>query len=969
MQLTLNMRYKAPLKTSLLLTIGISALWSSSCSNDSDADAQSDEQAIYEDGSLPDVISYNDHIRPILNQNCTECHGGVKAAGGVSFLFRELAIVKGEESKRWAIVPGKPEESELIRRITDGDDPMPPAKHGHMLPERETALLKKWIQQGAKWETHWSYIAPKPAEIPAHAKGAWAETAIDSFVLRKLNAEGLSPNKPADSQRLRRRIALDLTGLPASKEIQSIENLEDYVDALLATKSYGERWASMWMDLARYADSKGYEKDSHRDMWPYRDYLINSFNKDKPYNEFILEQIAGDMLPDSSMEQLIATAFHRNTQTNEEGGTDDEEFRVAAVIDRVNTTWEVFQGTTMGCVQCHSHPYDPFRHEEYYMSLAYFNNTEDTDDNDYPTLKVSQNATENDRVRKAHSAWIEAQEKETAPYISLADKTSWKKVAYTSHETTGSGKLKLADDALTVTGTVPSLARFNVRFKPSIPELGALRIDALPNGDGEGKANSGFSLSFLELWAHANDGKKRKIKLTHAVSDFTRRDSNAMQALQNNGGGWHIYPKQFHKHWLIVVPAAGETLADGEELELIIQHKKHDVTARTVLRKFKLSMGAAKPWQTLMASSAQKALVQQVAIAGRGRNQKGANLPIMIERPASVVRNAHIFEGGNWMTLGKKVEAGVPGTLPEIEGQSRLHFAKWLGDKKNPLTARVMVNRLWSELLGRGFVPSLGDFGTQSDRPSHPELLDYLSLRYMNEYGWKMKPLLKEIVMSKTYQQSSLCSPEIRERDPYNKLLARGPRSRLSAEMIRDQALSAAGLLSRKMYGPSVMPHQPNGVWQTVYSGAKWVTAKGEDNHRRALYTYWKRTSPYPSMLTFDAPSREVCSIQRIPTNTPLQALVKLNDPVYFEAAKAFGKQMADSKKPIKKRIAEVYTALTATEANEATLTELGKLYQQSLTDYKMDPALSKKVGATPEMAAFTIVSNVLLNLDETLTK
>ncbi len=733
-------------------------------------------------------VDFNSQIRPIFNANCTNCHGGVKQQGNISLLYREMALSKGKSGKA-CIVPGHPEQSELIARLkaTDPDDRMP--LKAPALADEQIRLLERWIEEGAEWETHWSYVAPTPQK-PPFVFSFWPKNDIDKFVLRKLKDEGLAPAEKADKAFLLRRVTLDLTGLaPTPREYADFLNdtsgdaYEKVVDRLLASPHYGERWAAMWLDLARYGDSQGYQKDRHRDIWQYRDWVIEAFNKDIPFDQFTVEQLAGDLLPNPTVDQRIATAFHRNTNTNDEGGTDDEEFRVVAVIDRINTTMEVWQGTTMACVQCHSHPYDAFPHKEYYQMMAFFNTSADAD---------------------------------------------------------------LTSD------------------KPVLRELSSIQ-------------------------------KRQAEELTRFIA--TQKDTSDQQYL-----------------------------ATRQKLEKI------------------------QPSRT----------------------------PVMEELPADSTRKTHLFVRGNWMVHGEEVFPQTPKSLtqlPKGAPTTRLGLAQWLVSPQNPLTARVIVNRFWEQLYGRGLVETLEDFGSQGAKPTHPELLDWLALRFMNENQWSVKKLLREIVLSATYQQSSEVSEESLEKDPFNALLSRGPRVRLSAEQVRDQALSASGLLSPKLFGPSVMPPQPDGVWQVIRNVVKWRNAEDEDRYRRALYTYWRKSSPYASFITFDAPSREQCLSRRIRTNTPLQALVTLNDPVYLEAAQGLAWQMkqAAALNP-EESIREGYRRLTGRTPSEERVNLLLSYYHKSVQHYRTSPQdvlkfLTMEYPKTPHLAALTATANVMLNMDEVITK
>lgn len=606
--------------------------------------------------AMAQTPDFRTEVRPLLAKKCLACHGPDEQArqAGLRLDERETAVKAG------AVAPGESGRSKLIARVMDEKRPMPPS--GPRLTAEEVGLLKRWIDGGARYASHWAYEKPVRPELPQVADSEWARNAVDQFVLAKLREKGMTPSRPAPPEVLARRVALDLTGLPPEREVAARylanpteEAYKKYVDELLASPAYGERWAKVWLDLARYADTQGYEKDNRRSIWPYRDWVIRALNENLPFDQFTVLQLAGDLLPDPSVDDLIATGFHRNTMTNTEGGTDDEEFRDAAVRDRVAVTGQVWMGQTWGCAQCHSHKYDPISHKEFYQVYAFFNQTADDD--------------------------------------------------------------------------------------------------------------------------HPSD--RPVLKLTSAASTL-----------------------------------------------------------------------------------------------------------VMRELPEEKRRKTRIYERGNFLTPGDEVEAATPAFLhpmPKDAPRNRLGFAQWLVSAENPLTARVTVNRYWSRLMGRGLVETEEDFGTQGAPPTHPELLDWLAVEFQRK--WDVKALVRTIVTSAAYRQSSDATPEMLAKDPRNQWYGRGARFRLDAEAVRDQALAAAGLLSRKMYGPPVMPWQPEGIWQVVYNGESWKTPPGEDRYRRALYTFMRRTSGYPSMMNFDAPTGETCTIRRIRTNTPLQALTTLNDPAFLEAA------------------------------------------------------------------------------------
>ncbi len=617
--------------------------------------------ALFAAAGLAAEVDFQTQIRPILARKCFACHGPDEQARQANFRLDSRDAATGGTGSYPGIVPGNSARSRVFARVTDAKRPMPPS--GERLSAEEVELLRRWIDEGAEYQQHWAFRRPVRPERPAVRDTTWPRSEIDYFVLARLEKEGLKPSPEADPFTLARRVALDLTGLPPSRDAldrflaaPSPAAYEALVDGLLASPSYGERWARVWLDLARYADTQGYESDSRRTIWPYRDWVIKAFNENMPFDRFTLLQLAGDLLPSPSTDDLIATGFHRNTMTNSEGGTDDEEFRDAAVKDRVAVTGQVWMGLTWGCAQCHTHKYDPLSHKEYYQLYAFFNQTEDEDKPD-------------DR-----------------PVLKLGDKVS-----------------------------------------------------------------------------------------------------------------------------------------------------------------------------TL----------------------------IMRELPPEKRRNTRIHERGNFLNPGAEVDAETPKAFhpfPPDASRNRLGLAKWLVNPENPLTARVQANRFWARLFGRGLVESEEDFGTQGLAPTHPDVLDWLATEFVR-LNWDTKALLKTIVMSATYRQSSDVSPELYERDPYNRLLARGARFRLDAEVVRDQALAVSGLLSAKAGGPTVMPWQPEGIWMVVYNSDRWETSKGEDRYRRSLYTFNRRSAPYPSMINYDAPTGEVCTIRRVRTNTPLQALTTLNDPVSMEAA------------------------------------------------------------------------------------
>lgn len=890
--------------------------------------------AIFTFSTSHNEIDFNTEVKPILNNKCISCHGGVKKKGGFSVLFRSEAMANTESGKP-AIIPGKPDQSELIRRITMNDpEERMPYKHDALSSE-EINTLRQWIKQGAKWGNHWAYVPVQQTALPT-IESEWIRNGIDHFIAEKLEKEKMNASPEADKASLLRRVSLDITGLPPSSSLamrfitsSGANAYEQLVDSLLASPAYGERWTSVWMDLARYADTKGYERDDSRSIWRYRDWLIKAFNEDKPYNQFLIEQIAGDLLPDATDDHLIATAFHRNTMTNDEGGTDNEEFRTAAVLDRVNTTWESLMGTTFACVQCHSHPYDPFTHEEYYKFAAFFNNTRDDDTyEEYPVLRHFPDSLQ--EKLDLLSNWLRQN--------TTADKAE-------------------------------RIIRFVKTWEPSIHSLTA---DQFINSE----------LADTKWLVFRNNGQARLKKVNLAGRDRLIIRYSA----RIPGGIVKVYRDSLHGRLLKTIniqPFTGPRWAIAE-VDIEKGTGVHDIILTYSNNNLKKpdDNGVSFDWFHFTEQFPGKdkpGFKNSYSVFNTLLKAELPTTPVMLENPDDMHRATNVFERGNWLVKGKKVESGTPNALnpfPANAPRNRYGLAIWLTDVKNPLTSRTMINRLWEQFFGAGLVETLEDMGTQGANPTHKELLDWMSWKFMNDYKWSVKKMIKEIVMSATYRQSSKSDATSTMKDPYNRLYARGPAVRLSAEQVRDQALAVSGLLSTKMYGPSVMPPQPDGIWLSPYNGRKWVTSSAEDKYRRAVYTYWKRTAPYPSMLTFDGTMREVCTSRRIRTNTPLQALVTLNDEAFLEMARAFAYRMkSEGGNDVQSRIAKGYELLMYKSITPVKRASLEKLYENALNKFKNDKQRTcEMIGFmnqhnNPETAALVVVANAMLNLDEVITK
>jgi len=938
-----------------------------------------------------ETVTFNRDIRPILNQNCITCHGGIKQGGGISLVYREKALGKGESGKP-AIVPGRPEESELIRRIStdDPEDLMPKVKKGEhpvKLPAADIAKLTAWVKQGAKWEDHWSFVAAaEPAEPTVKLQG-WAKTKSDRLILAKMEAEGLTPSKEAPPAEWLRRVSLDLVGLPPTlEELAAFEQaaatdkeaaMAAVVDRLLAAPQFGERWATMWLDLARYSDTMGYEKDPNRDVWPYRDWVIKAFNNDQPFDDFTKRQLAGDLLPNPSPGDLIATVFQRNTMCNTEGGTDDEEYRTAAVIDRINTTWTVWEGTTFACVQCHGHPYDPFPHDDFYRFMAFYDNTEDCDlDDNYPKTKAASDpAKQGDAVRMEEEIRTDRDKINNDALVLAKQVQGWQTLTPTAMTpSAATGKLtQQADGSIIAGGTNPTNSTYTLQT-PAVP-FGTLRVEILPmSNDPKQWSELASLITKFELDQVLADGSHQPVKLKEVISDFIAGPYEPNGIVQG-GGGFGDYPALRGPRVAMIVPEAKVTPVADAHYEIRL---KHSVSCNagnqaSVTRHFRLSVSPDdRLCGFVMSNERAEAWKHYGQLKAQYNAIPGTMIPVMEERSSAARRDTRVFNRGNRSAKEQSVNAGLPLIAhppAKNENLTRADLADWITGSTNTLTNRVLANRLWAELFGIGIVETLEDFGSSGLLPSNQPLLDHLALRLSGEHKWHIKPFLREIVLSAAYRQSDKATPALLEKDPRNRLVAHGPRQRLTAEMVRDQALLVSGLISKKQFGPPVFPPQPEGIWKSVYSGAKWTTSTGEDRYRRAIYTYQKRTSGYPVYLTFDAPTRDVCTARRIPTNTPLQALVTLNDPAFIEMAQAFAKRMTTAGVDLPHQLAAGYQALTCQSAPPDLVQTLASLYADAKADYEKNPADSTKLAPTPDEAALVLVANTMFNLDSALTR
>lgn len=889
-----------------------------------------------------------------MSAKCFLCHGPDEMSREADLRLDLADDATMDRGGYAAIVPGDPAGSEILLRIEDPDPDMkmPPASSGKTLTLQEIELIKQWIAEGAQYEEHWSFQEVERPTLPI-ADGSVHP--IDQFIQRKLDEEGLAPAEPADPHTLIRRVHLDLIGLPPSVEVAdafaadpSPEKYEQLIDELLASPHYGEKWGRHWLDLARYSDTKGYEKDRPRVMWLYRDWVIDAINNDLPFDQFTIEQLAGDMLSDPTVSQLIATGFHRNTMTNEEGGIDPQEFRYLSVVDRVATTGATWMGLTLGCAQCHTHKYDPITHNDYFSLFAVFNNA-DEPRLDSPTEATSQAIDEHNRLiestieglqdklidklgdpEAAQTAWREWVEQQRPRA------TEWSIQRPTGIETNLPDAQVLDDHSVLISGDVTNADRYELTFEAPTQEITALRLEALPHpalprggsgrrviGEDDGSGQGDFLLTELQLAVIDPEGDSRGVSLKSASTTFAPEKFPPETTIDGRlDTGWSVRGRQYQRQTLVVVPESPISLQPNEQLVVTLRHDSfypagmgcfrlsfaHDGRAAEATGLSDESLAAllsgddrfdpeseALLWRDFLLSTPLLA-DEQEQIAELYVARPLAESALVFKERRDSPRVTHRHHRGEYLKAREEVAPNTPQCLPGMEPDTpvnRLTFARWLVDRKNPLTARVIANRYWQTFFGAGLVKTSEDFGMQGEYPSHPELLDWLAARFM-ENGWSRKQLHRQIVTSDTYKQSS-SNAESFKKDPENRLLARSPRIRLDAEITRDVVLKTGGLLSSKLGGPSVFPPQPPGITEAAYGPLNWITSEGEDRYRRGLYTFNKRTAPYAAFGLFDAPSGESCLPRRNRSNTPLQALAMMNDEAVIEAARSLAAQVHSS--------------------------------------------------------------------------
>ncbi len=1126
--------------------------------------------ALAETGPRP--IHFSKEIRPILSENCFFCHGPDEKKREAGLRLDEESSAKKDHDGVIAVVPGKPEKSALLERIVtkDPDEIMPPLKQHKTITPAQIALLTEWIKQGAPWGKHWSYEKVVRPAVPVPSSKFKVSgsklNAVDAFLVQRLEQEGLKYAPLADTATLIRRVALDLTGLPPT--LQELEELgkqpyDKVVEHYLAAPAYGEHWARQWLDLARYADSSGYPSDQPREIWAYRDWVVRALNSNMPFDRFTIEQNAGDLLPKPTDDQLIATAFHRNTMTQNEGGTDDEEFRNAAIIDRVNTTFAVWMGTTMACAQCHTHKFDPITINEYFEFYAFLNQSADSDKKDEMPLHSFDTPELRQQREKLKREIDELEKKFTSPAPAwLAGFDAWDQgfardlgwqTPQPMQVTTQSKQT-----AVVAAGGAVSIPKnsdtdvYTIELPAAGDKLSALRVETIPaagfgnfvitdvkaevvppeakqapqaryvrielpgekkmlqlaevqifsgseniapsgvatqsslyadaaakranDGNTEGnyakssvahtsgndndpwwevdlkmakavdrvvvwnrtdgnvsKRLDGFRVVLLDdkrqtVWKSDATPAPEKDKafaiggpvavgFTTALADYEQEGFTAASILKvknKKQQGWAVAGATDKPHTLTLLAASPVVVPQGSKLRITLtqksEHKQHtlgsfrlsytgDARVQQVTKvpeNVVAALAQAKDKRTpaqrqvvvdyFVRNVAKQSAAERTRLAAANKELaafKPITVPIMRDLDPKQRRVTKIQLRGNWQALGDEVNEATPAVfnpLPANAPRNRLTMAQWLVSRDNPLTARVAVNRLWESIFGTGIVRSSEEFGSQGDLPFHPELLDWLAAELMDS-GWDMKHMLKLMLTSTAYQQSTKTTPDLNERDPDNRLLARGPRFRPTGELLRDQALAVSGLLSAKMYGAPVRPMTPNMGLSTAFGRSNdWVISEGEDKHRRSLYTEVRRNSPYASFTTFDAGNREVCMIRRSRTNTPLQAFVTLNDPVFIETNQAMARRLVVEGKTTPERLALLFKLCLSRAPNAHEVTALTQLYTETLATYRADPADATKMATDPlgpapkdadipELAAWTTIANVVMNLDEFLMR
>jgi len=980
---------------------------------------------------------FSDMVYPVLHKNCFDCHGPDKRKGGLR-LDRQREAMLGSDSGA-VIIPGDSEKSSLYRLIAGLDEgkQMPPK--GKLLPAESIAAIQQWIDYGAAWPSalsgkltevrprHWSFQQAKRPNLPTIRNAAWPKNAIDHFVLAKLEKENIAPSPQANKTTLIRRLSLDLRGIPPStNEVRAFlqnnspEAYDQMVDRMLGSDAYGEHWGRYWLDKARYADSDGYEKDNVRPTaWVWRDWVINAVNRDVPYDQFTIQQLAGDMLPGAGITEKLATGFHRNTLRNTEGGTDQEEFRLKAVVDRLNTTGSIWLGLTVGCAECHTHKYDPITQREFYEMMAFFNTTDDRSMKAPSSNEIDQYNLDKIKWDKT-KATLETDLESYLKNESLIKQAEWEKTYRPTAPTwsvfaieklaaTGNVQLTLEDNkVIKASGNNPETATYTIVGRTDLKRLTGVKLTSIKvNDKGAGRADNGnFVINEVQTKLLLPDGSSQPIKFTKAVATFSQNRFSVDKAIDgniSNESGWAVSPK-INQDNVALLATKPIDIPEGGQLEITIVQahgKKHtlggirlevtssekpatldsipsDVIAAlkvSVVERNETQQKIIRDWFRGRFDDQAKALRAKVGEhAKRAPKYPGTDAAVVTEQ--SNKRKTYIHMRGDFLRKGTEVQPATFSVLHSLktEGKpSRLDFAKWLFKADNPITGRVSVNYIWQNLFGNALVKTVDDFGTRGELPSHPALLDWLATE-LPRLDWSRKKLIRTIVSSATYQQSSATREDLLSRDPDNRWLARQNRFRLGAEGVRDSQLHAAGLLSLRKFGPSIKPPLPSDIAALGYANSvRWESSGGENKYRRGLYIHAQRTVPYPMLTAFDANDTSVACMRRERSNTPLQALTLLNDPVFFEAAQALGQRMNEQGGDLRAQIRYGFERCVSRPPRDTEIERLTKLYAVQKKLIGDTPQSAEKITgekeATPQQAAHITLARVMLNLDEAITR
>lgn len=984
-------------------------------------------------------IEFNRDVRAILSDKCFACHGpdANHREADLRLDERESAILARDGHR--AITPGKPEISELIVRITTDDEfsVMPPPESGKPLSKKEIATIRQWIAEGAKYQQHWSFISPSRPDLPSVKQQAWVETPVDAFILKRLEKEGVAPSEIADRRTLIRRLSFDLTGLPPTpKEVEAFVNdsspdaYEKVVDRLLASPHFGERLAIYWLDLVRYADTLGYHGDQVRSVSPYRDYVIKAFNNNKPFDQFTIENLAGDLLPEATLWQKVASTYNRLNRASGEGGVQPKEYLAKYAADRVRTTGAVWLGSTFGCAECHDHKFDPFTTKDFYSFAAFFADVkeqgivsgarhiaqlpvptpEQQAELDQLTQKLAEANAEFDRKTPEREHGFQEWKEELVQASNL-----WTAVTPTNVVSTSGATLTVQEGgSVLASGENPANDVYEIEIPLAIKQLGGLRLEILPHDSlpakGPGRAGNG-NLVLQKVEASIND---KPVSWKTGVATHSQNSHSGQYVVDGNPNGWAILPQTGKANSLLLQTKTPQEVSESATLKIRLHqnfgnnhtlgHFRFYVTESSqqgspdslvkeelvaIIKKQETTEDDEKKlWDEFRQRTPLLADVRKQQKELQQRKTTVQNSVVTtLATDSTQPREMRVLPRGNWMDdSGQVVTPQVPEFLPapninEDRRLNRLDLARWMVSEENPLVARTFVNRLWMLYFGNGISRSVDDLGSQGTWPTHPELLDWLAVDF-RENNWDIKRMVKMMVMSNTYRQTSKPSPELQARDPYNELYARQSRWRLDAEMIRDNALAISGLLVDELGGKSVMPYQPAGYWaQLNFPKRKYQHDQGAAQYRRGVYTHWQRTFLHPSLLAFDAPAREECTARRERSNTPLQALVLLNDPTYVEAARKFAERvLSEGGDTVESQLNYAWQLALSRQATEQELSIMQELIRANLVRYANDSSAAQQLlntGLAPvdqsldqvELASWTAAARTILNLHEAITR